>query len=590
LRIRWLSCCLLILFVSVVQAFDGLVIDAVMDTEARTISGSVSFDVCARDVDLPELRFQLYPNLHCADDTACGIKIDSLTVREENLSSVMTIDGTDLSVPLNSVALSGKSIAASIWFTTHLPVGNPRVGFSGDQYLLAEWFPVLAPWRDNQWQRISYRKYLEPSVDLTDIKATISYPDSLQLIAPGILGTESIEGTTTAQIELNAASGAPLLFGTGYHLDSTAVLNAALKVYFRERDRFALDTVRSAATAALEYMSDYVLAYPFDELIVVIGGLAGGGGLEQPRMILASVPPRTITNGFYASMIVHEVIHQWFYGIVNSSQAEAPWLDESVTDYLTLKIGRHCSQGQPDLFDLFGLTANRLTIRRMEARSVMETDPITRPGDRFYDRTTYIRAVYGKGTLILQTLMALMGEEQEQLFWREYADSFQYAVPQPEDFVRLADKYLPAPEGTDVRTILDHTLATDFAVVSLSTEMITPPGEEDDGVAEDSLEWKVSIEYLARHPLGFPVDLKVVFLDGSVIDTVLNPTPGRHKIEYTAASPAVAAIIDPEFKYVIDDDFLNNSLTREQSRGAALRLFSGVTFLVESLFSSLWGW
>ncbi len=589
--IRWLSCYLLILAFSTVQARDRLVIEASLDDETRTISGSASFDIGDKGVGLTDLRFRLYPNLDCAGDTACVLRVDSILVDGANLTSGSIIDGTDWYVPLEQSTASTGSLNARVWFTTHILGRYDRLGHAGRQYTLTGWFPMLAPWHDRQWQKVTYREFLEPAADLFDIEATFAFPDSIRLIAPGIVSMESAQGLTAARIEMPAASGLPLsIVATGYLLDSTTVANMALKLYYRENDGFVVDSVRAAATEAMEYMSDYVLPYPFDELVIVIGGLSVGGGLEQPRMILASPPPRSQSNGLYASMIVHEVIHQWFYGIVNSNQADAPWLDEAVTEYLSLKIGRHRAQGGPDLFDVFGMTANHLTLNRMNARSVMATEPVTRPGDQFYDDGTYYRTVYSKGTLVLMTLAGIMGEAGEQQFWKEYADSFMYAAPEPEDFVRIANKYLPISNSADARTILDNTLATDFAIISLSAEQADAPADSTEEIPEDSLGWEVAIEYLAQHPLGFPVDLRVEFLDGTVIDTVLNPTSGLHKIEYTAASPAVAAIIDPEYKYALDNDYLNNSLAREQSRGTALRLFSGVTFLVESLFSSLWGW
>jgi hypothetical protein len=437
---------------------------------------------------------------------------------------------------------------------------------------------------------VVYRDFLEPAADLVDIEASVAYPDSLQLMAPGVLEVNSSEGQATARMELEAASGLPLFIAAGYQLDSTTVQGAALKLYYQEDDSFIIDTVRVVAGAAMNYMSNYVLPYPYDELVIVIGGLSAGGGLEQPRMILASRPPRAAFARFYPAMITHEVVHQWFYGIVNSNQAEHPWLDEAVTEYLGLKIDHDRAGGSPDLLDVFGLTVDHATLNRMRARSVMETDPVTRNGTDFYDRWAYYDAVYSKGMLVLQTLCRLMGDDNEQRFWQDYAGSFAYSVPEPEDFVRIANNYLPTTEEGDALTILENTSATDFAIISLSTEATADTAQSEEGVAAKKHGWTATVEYLAQHPLGFPVDLRVEFLDGRTIDTVLNPTSGKHRLEFTSDSPALAAIIDPEFKYAVDRDYLNNSLVRERSKGAALRLFSGITFLVESLFSSLWGW
>ena len=48
--------------------------------------------------------------------------------------------------------------------------------------------------------------------------------------------------------------------------------------------------------------------------------------------------------------------------------------------------------------------------------------------------------------------------------------------------------------------------------------------------------------------------------------------------------------IDPENIFAIDENLLNNSMKAESDGRAGIRLSSGLLFLVESLFSSLWGW
>ena len=50
----------------------------------------------------------------------------------------------------------------------------------------------------------------------------------------------------------------------------------------------------------------------------------------------------------------------------------------------------------------------------------------------------------------------------------------------------------------------------------------------------------------------------------------------------------MSAQFDPNGSVAIDSDYLNNSYARN-GHGAAFRLFSGITFLVESFISLVWG-
>ena len=51
----------------------------------------------------------------------------------------------------------------------------------------------------------------------------------------------------------------------------------------------------------------------------------GGGGIEYPGSILMLDDSRLVT--------VHEVAHQWFYGMVGNSQVRDPWLDEAFASW-----------------------------------------------------------------------------------------------------------------------------------------------------------------------------------------------------------------------------------------------------------------
>jgi hypothetical protein len=77
----------------------------------------------------------------------------------------------------------------------------------------------------------------------------------------------------------------------------------------------------SAAIAALEA---HVGPFPYRTLTVAL--LPDyGGGIEYPSMIFeATTDPQ---------VLVHEVAHMWFYGMVGNSQFRDPWLDEAFASW-----------------------------------------------------------------------------------------------------------------------------------------------------------------------------------------------------------------------------------------------------------------
>ncbi|MFE2043359.1 M1 family metallopeptidase [Streptomyces sp. NPDC059477] len=73
-------------------------------------------------------------------------------------------------------------------------------------------------------------------------------------------------------------------------------------------------------------------AYPYPELDVVLDNDLWFSGMEYPGFVL---------NRVKTSALIHEIAHQWWYGIVGDDQYHQPWLDESFAEYATeLALGR----------------------------------------------------------------------------------------------------------------------------------------------------------------------------------------------------------------------------------------------------------
>ena len=67
-------------------------------------------------------------------------------------------------------------------------------------------------------------------------------------------------------------------------------------------------------------------AYPYREVDVVLGIFTRFGGMEYPQFIMTDV-----SNG----ALVHELAHQWWFGLVGDDEYTEPWLDEAFASYAT---------------------------------------------------------------------------------------------------------------------------------------------------------------------------------------------------------------------------------------------------------------
>jgi hypothetical protein len=573
-------------------AFERIEVEATLDHEARTISGLAQLPLESPEKRLHGYHLTLFPAFLCerSDTADCGIRIDSVFVGAQDISEAARVNGTD--VEISSAALSNAPVtnagSLSVYFTTFIPETRGRFGFHNGQFTLHAWFPMPAPRSDSGWVVIEYEDNAEFVSEHYDIRLTLHVSDSLQIIAPGVVETTREDGDQTVIVSLTPAQDVPLVIGTGYQLDEVDCQGIALKTYCRPESMFAVETLRETACRTLSFMSAHVSSYPFDELVLVIGGMSGLGGLELPRMVLLSDPADALATRVNQTIMIHEVVHQWFYGLLASNQADEPWLDESITEYFTERINRHIADGRGDIFSHYGVVISERTLARLSSHRIADMLPVDRPSGE-YTRGGYARAVYAKGTLVIMTLMGIMGDENVARFWPEYVSRFRYSRPTRSDFIQLATEYAPTDDTAKVAALISTVTPPDFALESVRTRIEESEADtlSDSTPAAESFE--ITVVYTAKHPPGFPVDFRMEFQDGTVLDTLVNPHSGRHELMFHHTARPVCASIDPDYRYAIDINFLNNSLQYTGGEGSGPRLFSGVLFLVESLFSTLWG-
>jgi hypothetical protein len=590
LRITWHSlAALVVLCGAESRAFDTISIDASLQHEKKTISGSlqVTFSDALNEAT-GQLRFRLYPNRFCESED-CGVRIDALEVNGRNITGSLTVQGTDAHAVLPESVDRTEPLATTVHFTTRVPEMPGRFGYHDHQYCLEAWFPMPAPQQDGRWLRIDYSENAEPVEEYYDFDVVFRLPDSLQVIAPGLTGADTADGMQAAEFSLTEAHEFPLLIASGYSVDSMRLNHTLVKMLHKGEDAFILDTLRFLIGETMTLMADWTFPYPYDEMIVVIGGF-GRGGLELPRMVWLTQPPRVLGTWAYHLLVIHELIHQWFYGMINSNQAVDPWLDESVTEYLSWKVNRALCGDDPDLISQMGFSADLLTVKRLSARPYMDLAPIDLAADE-YATDEYYQVLYAKGPLLIMTLTALMGPREEREFWREYAGTFRMRRPSAQDFFDLAGKRMPAGGTEQAAALLQMVAAPDFEMLEFASTRTNADSTSDEPVPGSDSSCSVSsIAYLARHPLSTPVTIRLIFEDGSVFDTTVMPDAGHNTLELERSLPVIGAVVDPDHVYVVDVNRLNNAVVPRVSEGAELRLFSGFTYLVELLFGALWGW
>ena len=300
--------------------------------DLRTVTGTEDVTFIP-DRPVTELVFRLTPNTAPSVGEGNRIQVTAATsdpsggaYRFERANAAPTTQGGLLVLPLGRTVPAGERVTATLAFTLTLGDGAfDRFGRS-DRY--AWWGtgqPLLGWERGVGWHR-------EPMLDFTaesatseaaDIDLTVTAPAALTVLSSGTQddpvdaegGRRRWHAVADRARDVSVAAG-PFRTASAV-IDGTTVLVGTAP----GTEPAGLFT---EAQRAVRELSARFGPPPFP--VINLARLPiGGGGIEYPGSILMLDDSRTV--------VVHEIAHQWFYGMVGNSQARDPWLDEAFASW-----------------------------------------------------------------------------------------------------------------------------------------------------------------------------------------------------------------------------------------------------------------
>jgi hypothetical protein len=169
--------------------------------------------------------------------------------------------------------------------------------------------------------------------------------------------------------------------------------------------------VAEGAVQAMTDLEQRLGPFPYETLTVPL--LPDyGGGIEYPSSILEATPDY--------SVLVHEVAHMWFYGMVGNSQFRDPWLDEAFATF-----AEAVTNPPPPV------VVERLLNRPGEVGATMEDFAEGAGGGEYFE------VVYGKGGAALLAAREAAGAETFDDAVRCYVDANAWTIATPGDVITV---------------------------------------------------------------------------------------------------------------------------------------------------------
>jgi hypothetical protein len=484
---------------------------------------------------------------HLALREAAGLATDLLPALEPKRRG--DDDETDARVPLPREVAPGEGVDLEVAFDDKLPSIVERTGYRGAFHMVGQWFPKVARLEANgTWSHFAFHHLSEFYADFGTYDVTLDVPAGFTIGATGPVVERREEGGRLVERHLQA--DVHDFAWTAWDRWQTAretIDGVDVTVLFpRGFDGVAARDL-AAVRFALPYDSARYGRYPYQVLTVVHPeeDASEAGGMEYPTLITSEAPWLTPRGVLVPEIVtVHELAHQWFYGLVATNEAAWPFLDEGLTQFAEVDAMAKW-HGDGSAANVLGLRLSDSAIQAVASCRAVHDERVAQPAEAFTSGASYARLVYARTAALLVTLGGVYGQDAVARALGRYARQFRFEHPGPEDLLGVFEDVLGREPAAALRAGLFEKGWVDYAI--------------DEVLSERKLAaWEGSVLVRRRGTLSFPVDVELVMADGSTRRERWDGMNESKRIPWHGPVALRGAVVDPDDRVAIDENLENN--------------------------------
>jgi hypothetical protein len=465
---------------------------------------------------------QLYENgeldFYYAEDKNRGF-IDSLDFKVDNTPISWQIDNENIDIALlklNNPLPPGNKIIITTPFFVKIPLGiYSRLGHMGESYQITQWYPKPAVYDKKGWHQMPYLTQGEFFSEFGSFDVSITLPKNYVLGATGDMVDAEEElawlNQKVEETKLIEAYDKTMDFPPSskewktIRFKQTNVHDFAWfadKRYHVLKGEVELPNSKEMVTTwamytnsepklwkkSIEYLNDALYYYslwngdyPYKHCTAVDGALSAGAGMEYPNI---TVIGKSGTAFMLETVIMHEVGHNWFYGILGSNERIHPWMDEGLnsfnenryieTKYPTASLlGIDDNEKVNSIFSFFDLEhllhKDQYYLGYVFGARKNTDQPIELPANE-YTNFNYGSIVYGKSALVFDYLMAYLGEETMDKAMQQYFQKWKFKHPYPEDLKAVLEEVSGKNLDWFFDNLINATYKLDYKIVGIKKQ------------------------------------------------------------------------------------------------------------------------
>ena len=418
-------------------------------------------------------------------------------------------DNPDIAkIVLNQPLLPNKSIALDINFEEKIPFAFSRPGHINQQYLITQWYPKPAVYDLTGWHALPYLENGEYYGEFATFDVKIILPENYIVAATGELQTQSERELIAQKANIpflktlqknNSEDTFPVssiknkmiqftahdVHDFGWFADKRFMVvsekiekcaytesNVICDVYFTPRDYALWKNGAHYARNAVEYYGTRIGKYPYSHASVVAQYDRRGSGMEYPMI---TVIGGAGTASDLESVVVHEVGHNWFYGILGSNERDFGWMDEGINTFYEMSY-EDANAGIKNIKNV-NLTDTQHPItyyadRVRGAHALYFNHQALAPSlsSDDFNNEQYGLAYYTRPALGLKSLEGYVGREKFDAVLQKYYSTWKFKHPQPNDFKNILSETLGDSVNWFLNDIIGSSQPTAYSIKSIKNE------------------------------------------------------------------------------------------------------------------------
>jgi hypothetical protein len=488
-------------------------------------------------------------------------------------------DHTLLKIILPQAVNPNEKITIKTEFKVELPIAFARMGYVGDFVMAGQWFPKIAVYEPvgtrgrtaEGWNLHQYHGNSEFYADFGIYDVKIKVPSSYTVAATGFPIKSPVDDGKVKSYQFYADDVHDFAWSASPHFkyyeepfSAPQVPGVKIKLYLDPKHDALKNRYLYAAKRALSRFSQWYGSYPYSTLSIVVPpeGGNGTGGMEYPTLITAWGVSEETPDLELERVIVHEIGHQFFYGMVASNEFEEAWLDEGFTTFAEDKI----------MESDFGIIANL----PVEASYMTSPEALQLNAWDYRNHSEYADNVYTRAKLVLKAIERQVGTTTMDRVMKTYFSRWKFKHPATSDFQKTLEDVTKSNWSEFFNQYVYGNLMVDYAVDSINSKLVK-------GSGSPSYESTILVTRLGGVSPSVPIHFH--FADSTVLDKVWDGKEASIEYKLTHGAPVDWVKIDPAYTLVLENKHINNYMKTTVDEKWKIRLHLGFVQLLETLFS-----